>query len=603
MKRLVFLGYAAVVFAAAVFATYMSLDIKLFYIPGIYWNMPIPIIYWGLAFLYSYIYSRLFKERLSVFFARIVKPWLLAEIAVLLIDLKIRLLASNPLNRVYTAYIWLVMLFIFCLTGYLAASFIRNLIDKKDIIQNQGLVYIFAFMALVFLLIKNALYLDLSAMVVAGVIFCFINPSKFLQKSADLFKYLISDNARFMVLLYCLALAVRVAFSVIMIGQVGDKFPSGSCDGDGYDYNAVRIAKDFSCLFNGSLGFSIFGPYYWIFLALLYKFFGRSFYITSFAQSVLASFLAPIIYRITVRLTRDERISKMAGILTALCMSLIYLSVVLQPESLMIVLLYLFILLIAKYGEKRRGYAALGALSGLIFGLMNGTRSIMILFPIFLIVWLLFFVRNIDLKTKVTSLAVFLIVSYIVTYPAEFMYSKYKQKNELKRNEKTALVISQGAMSYAAWNPELDAMGFNPFSGIRRSVDTFTKHPKKVAWLFLSHAAIQAHRFIFINFFGYFNPFFLILPSKYNNYFGAYMLGYAYILIALGAVRLFSRRYSKDTVYLLLFLFAYYFISHPLFFNIHNARHRSPMHPLFIMLFSLGFFRIWDWMKGKIRAR
>ena len=597
MKRAIFIACAAAIFTAAFFTTYLALDVKLIYIPGIYWNMPIPVIYWGLAFVYSFICGALFKKRIVDFLARMIKPWLLAEVAVLLVGLKMRLLAENPLHRVYTIYIWMVMLFIFCLVAYLAASFIRGLVKRNNSIQDEGLIYLFTFIALALLLAKSALYSDLAVIIIAGVIFLFINFSGFFKKCIGWVKYIISDNTRFILLVYFLALAVRVAFSIIMISQVGENFPSGSCDGDGYDQNAVMIAKDFSCLFNGSLGFSIFGPYYWIFLALLYKFFGHSYYVSSFAQSLLASFLAPIVYLITMKLTRDDRISKTAGVLTALCMSLIYLSVVLQPESLMIPLLYLFILLALRYGERVHGYVALSLSLGLIFGFMNGIRSVMLLFPVFLVIWLLIFVKNMNLRSKVWAFLIFMFVAYIVTYPAEFMYSKYKPKNEPWDEKTSSLVVSQGAMSYAAWNPELDKMGFNPFSSVPHSVDTFIKHPKRVGGLFLSHAAIQAHRFIFINFFGYFNPFFLVLPSKYNNYFGAYMLAYAYILIFLGAVRLFSRKFRRDVVYILLFLFIYYFVSHPLFFNIHNARHRAPMHPLFIILFSLGFFYVWDWMK------
>jgi hypothetical protein len=311
---------------------------------------------------------------------------------------------------------------------------------------------------------------------------------------------------------------------------------------------------------------------------------------------VIASFLAPLVYLIARRLTGDERISKMSGLLTAFCMSLIYISVVLEPESLMIPCLWLFLLLVTRYGEGGRVPAGLPLLAGGTFGLMNGTRSVMSLFIVCVAAWLFAFVRTMNVRTKLAHALVLVLATVALTAPAQLMCSS--RKDDLTKSG-SSFVLSPAASTYHCDNSELARMGFNPFSSIPKSFEIFVNDPVRVGYLFLKAAASNTHRFFFLNFFGYFNPFILVVPSKYYNPFGAYMLFYMYaFMLAGGYLLLFSRRVKREMAHLLLFLFIYYVVTHPVFFVMMNARYRTPLHPLFIILFSMGFYHVRDRLKA-----
>jgi hypothetical protein len=595
LKKSAFLGCAGAIFIAAFFATYFSIDMKLFYIPGIFWNMPLPVIYWSLGFLYAYVYMNFFKMPFGKSLAGIARPWFLAQLTVLLVDLKIRLAADNPLNRIYLIYIWAVMLILFCLTAYLAGRSTRNSIMTKRFTPDHGFIYLMSFISLSIYLLKSRFLIDLGIMLTVFAASFFLDFGAVFRKVAKTAAALLYGRKRFLIFLYFFALIIRCLFSVILIEQTAASFPLASCDGDTYDRNGMLIAESFRHLFDGSLCFRVFGPYYWVFIGMIYKIFGHNFYAVSFTQDIIASFLAPIVYLITLKLSAQERISRLAGVITALCMSLIYLSAVLQPESLMITLLFLFAILLTKYNEGRRGYLYLSAVAGVVFGLMNGVRSIMVLFPVFMIPWFFFFVKKISLRTKVISLILFGIIAYMTIYPAEFMYSRCLFGRS--ENKSDLLVISQAAGTYQHLNPELDSIGFNPFSNPRHSIATFLRYPGRVSRLFARSALLNIHRFFFINFFGYFNPFVLVLPSKYYNPFGAYALFYIYAGIALGAIRIFVKNTRNDVVWLLAFMFMYYILSHPIFFEVRSARYRAPIHPIFIIAFAVGIFYILDWLR------
>ncbi|MDD5421803.1 MAG: glycosyltransferase family 39 protein [Candidatus Omnitrophica bacterium] len=582
-------------FAAGFLTTLFTLEIKSIYIQGIFWKMPLPVIYWGLAVLYAFTHSRLFKAGFKNSLARIIKPWLLAELAVLLVDLHVRLGASNPLNKVYMVYVIAVMLAVFALVGYLAACFAKDCFTKKSGLFDIGLIYLMTFIALSGILLKSGFVAGLLAMVGAFGASFVVDAGVTFGRAARTVSKFFEKRWKFLVFVYLLAVILRIMFGVILIIQTGERFTVASCDGLSYDENAQMIAKDFKSLFDGSLVFVVFGPYYWIFLGLIYKIFGRNFYAVSFIQSILASFMAPLVYYIMLKLTSQERMARLAAILTALCMSLVYLAAVLQPEALMIPLLYLYVLLLAGYSEKGKNIIGISALTGLVFGLMNGVRSIMVLFPVFAFIWLLFFVKSMGLRSKVVNFILFLAVTFIATYPAEYMYSKYRNADFTQ--DANTLVISQGVGTFRHHHSELDKLGFNPFASITGSIKALQEHPVEIPTIFLKKVAVNIHAFFFITFFGFFNPFILVLPSRYYNAFGSYMLSYIYIFIILGAFLWFSKKNRRDLVWLFFLIFVYYFISHPLFFTIRTGRHRAPLHPFFIMLFVIGFYYVWDCIK------
>jgi hypothetical protein len=47
----------------------------------------------------------------------------------------------------------------------------------------------------------------------------------------------------------------------------------------------------------------------------------------------------------------------------------------------------------------------------------------------------------------------------------------------------------------------------------------------------------------------------------------------------------------------LAFMFMYYILSHPIFFEVRSARYRAPIHPIFIIAFAVGIFYILDWLR------
>jgi len=261
-KKYIFSCLFLTILIAAFFTTYRALDLKFIYIQGVFWKMPIPVIYWGLSLVYAFLYSRYFGVVFRHAFSLIVRPWLLMQLVVFLVDLKIRFLAYNPVNIVYMFYIYSVMTVLFCLSVYAAIDSLKNLRKKRNVLWDYGTIYIFGCAVLMLLFLKNRLLIDITVMVVFAVISWNRDVGAFFNRAVSFINRFFQDRTRFLVMLYVLALFVRFVFSIILIKQTGSDFPIASCDGAGYDENGMIIAKGFSSLWNGSLSFNIFGPYY-----------------------------------------------------------------------------------------------------------------------------------------------------------------------------------------------------------------------------------------------------------------------------------------------------------------------------------------------------
>ncbi|MDD5423556.1 MAG: hypothetical protein PHT32_09115, partial [Candidatus Omnitrophica bacterium] len=274
MSYILSMAAFVLLFVTGLAVNIFTLEIKCVYILGIFWKMPIPVIYWGLAVIYALVHRALFKKDFNSSFAGIIKPWLLAELAVLLVDLKTTLGVSNPLNKVYMVYVMMVMFSIFAVVGYAAGRFIRNAIAGKCSWADMGLIYPMTFAAFAFLLPYSRFVSAFMIMTAAVCISFIADLEPLFRKASDMIRSLLADRWKFLLFVYVLALALRVMFGIILILQTGERFTVASCDGLSYDENAQMIAKNFKSLFDGSLVFVVFGPYYWVFLGLIYKIFG-----------------------------------------------------------------------------------------------------------------------------------------------------------------------------------------------------------------------------------------------------------------------------------------------------------------------------------------
>ncbi len=186
-----------------------------------------------------------------------------------------------------------------------------------------------------------------------------------------------------LVVLFVVALLIRLAFLMVMRSQVGDdKFLSLAPDTVGY----VAVADDmmvFRISPNG--GTMIFGPGYGFFLALCFFLFGKQSLAIIVVHIILGAVNCLLISLIGENVTGSRRVGIMAGLISAVSFTAISLSAILLSETFFFFLFALGNLLFLR--GLKVGETALGVVSGLLIGLAALTRGMVQFWPVVMVIF------------------------------------------------------------------------------------------------------------------------------------------------------------------------------------------------------------------------
>jgi len=213
-------------------------------------------------------------------------------------------------------------------------------------------------------------------------------------------------SKRFIILLFCLALISGIFWCV----SYGED-PGWSSDALGYDENALSILEN-GVFFKGTQISE--RPLYPVFLAGIYKVFGHNYWVVRIIQIFLFVFTCFLVYRIC-QMIFNEKIARLASLMTALCYSIASFTGILFRESLFtfLIVLLIYCLYKAQLSYKNTWFI----LSGIVMGLAILTNMVLQFFPLIIMANFLIVGRKIGFKKLYPKIAIFFIFFSITISP------------------------------------------------------------------------------------------------------------------------------------------------------------------------------------------
>lgn len=208
--------------------------------------------------------------------------------------------------------------------------------------------------------------------------------------------------------LFIIALSLRIVLTV---------FSTQALSGDETDYSqlAVRILEGKEYHSNFPFGFTnARPPLYPLFIAIIYLFSNQSIFAVKLAQAILSTIICIILFFIAENLFKDRRISFWAALVCAIYPPLISINASLVSETLFAFLLALAIVFLL------RGYDRPNLknkfLSGLFLGLAALTKTAILAFVPFLILWLILFSSG-NILSRFKSVVVVMLFMILTIVP------------------------------------------------------------------------------------------------------------------------------------------------------------------------------------------
>ena len=410
--------------------------------------------------------------------------------------------------------------------------------------------------------------------------------------------FFIKSNKRALVwIIFLTAFLARFAFSLAVITKTQADYIYASDDGEDYDGRAMAICQE-PARATQVLSESSHAPVYVIFLSVIYKLFGRNFYIAAFFQSLLGGFVAVMIYWIAKN-AFDEKTAIVSGFLIALSQPLIFMSSVLGTEALYIPFLVLAVFLFlggALYDQKKIYVKMFFA--GLLFALAAMTLGSIALFPIVAFIFLLAY-RGEGLTFPVRIKAACL---FFISFLALFFLIRTIVWPGVKLGEATYESLGihpwyQESMHGYDIDPDnrrLIALGINPFTKPVESVKIAFTNPGEMLRIAVEVYPNKLRAFFLWPNFGSFDPIFLANPARLPNRLGPNLEFYTLIFFFIGLVLSFKKD-RKAPIIFILFLIAYYAFLHGILFRVINVRYSCPIKPFLIIFLAYGLCRGLDY--------
>jgi len=434
-------------------------------------------------------------------------------------------------------------------------------------------------------------------------------------------------------ILILIALAFFVSF--VSSRQFWDKTPAG----DGLHYNnlSTSIVQEGRFAEDGELS-ARRDPGYVFFLAGVYKIFGFNVEIVYIIQIMMFAMIAVTSYYLGLLLFEQEKLARLASILTAFFYPLAMHAGIIFTE-----ILFTFLFLLAIYCFVRafkKDQLSFYLVSAVFFGAAALTRSIILYLPFFLaIVFVLSNLKN--WKRAVIAMFVFLLAFSVVVTP--WMYRNYKNFETFSISQQSGDALFFAVQRLRIPVSELPAVFtanilgdffaakiFGGYDKTKIEEGNFGQKHTELSELGFSEKEIDATlaeialseikakplRYLLvvppIEFLKIHTPIFPVNSiqglfsdsERYKNIpdivKGAIILGVRGIYLIFFAAVIYgiinSRKYRKELVFIfaiLLYVVGVYSVVHGI------PRYSLPIYPLYIMLFSFGILHLMERRKRK----
>jgi hypothetical protein len=506
-------------------------------------------------------------------------------------------------------YFWYVkdVLFIFTFgISLLSVSWIR----KSEGGKHRQMFYKFAiflplFLAPILVMIGLFGFLDSSWLLL--LILSYIIPYLFIRgrvfllfldgiKSSAVFLW---KDRNFMIFIFIISLTVRCLFAVNIISKtvsIGGEngFILASDDGDTYDKCAQSIVKDSGSQIGKDI--KIWGCHfdyaYAVFLAGLYKMFGRNFYAVTFIQSLLGAII-PVMVFLIGRLI----FSKWAGILAAIAAALkspvIFFSVVLGHEAVWVPFLVLFILGLSIYYKKNCGGVLWAAVSGIALGFVCIFRGLYLSLIPFTILWVVLFWRNKLSSERFRAAGLFAVSVFAVIISTAVIF-----RSPLSIGSENRIKILWGSEHLDRFsggfrnmgNERLIKIGINFAEDLPGAVAKIAKNPAPFLNVAGQIYPLRVFAYLSVYQYGFFDPVYLVNSAKWHNNFMPTLEFYFMFFFIYGMIRCLTRlNILKSPVFI---IFVYCIIVSAFIFSHVTIRQRAPLTPFIYLIGSYGLVMI-----------
>lgn len=575
----------------------------IFYIPTSYRVIYIPVCFWLFYLTYfSLVYKLFFAKELSFYhyIRKGIFPIFCLHLYILLGNLIIDLFNNQGLlSNIYFMYIKSVFLIFTTVIVTITGRAVLN--SSKD--MEKMSFYIPLIISLLFFMIFNLClkHFTFAAFVAASVPvgIAFSLTKSYLLRALS--KKVLSKNLYIIIAIFIIAFIMRFSFGITLVNKTThgthgyDGYLYASDDGLTYDATALKILKDPSILMKG--GVAIWGnwdEFYSIFLAMIYKLFGRNFYILTSIQSFLGSFIPVFVFLIGKML-----FSRTVGIIAAISLSfkggLIMLSAYMGHEAAWLPILYFLMFLMTGYFVRA---GAMNVMRDLIMGITAGIlctfRSMYLYFLPFLWMWELLFFRKIKISRTLVHLSVITLLSLAVTLS---VFHIFKNDIHLVNKDKAAILwyTSRPVPPFQfLGNERLDPLGINLFRDAKGSLLAIARHPVAFTTIALKIYPLRIVAYFQTYQFGIFDPVYMVNPANLANRFATTLEFYFTLFFIAGIIWCILKKGTMSSPIFILLVFHVLFYAIILFEP--SPRVKETSTPFVYLIGSFGAYKIFKFL-------
>jgi len=572
------------------------------YLPLPLGDVPIPLLLWLGVIVYGLIGSRLLSRRIldrSVLSALFLVGFAV-HIFMLLVLLKIDVVSSAVRFQsvTYKLYFSLYFMIASVAVSVYAGSGIADMISRRNnynasIVRTFGLwPALFLFSYSVYSLFHAGIYGEAALM--ASVFFCSWL-AWFQKEKRDqvlfwirrVFQFVMQENT-YPIAIFVGAVAIRIFYLTRIMSN--PNYLQTGADGVFLDSLAWNFAA------HGTVD-QVFRNGYWIFLGLVYKIFGRDYFIACSLQSIMGALSCVLVYLLAKQLFGNV-VARIASFVALLDFSMIFSCIGICHEFIDSFYMLSIIVLISRYltrMDQKHSITYMIAV-GILFGLAVAAREYTVAFIPLVLLWL-FVVAARRKKTSRALVGIAMIIIFTAVSLGPFLYLTYKNLGAV------FFPATQGGASggyslsdYLSRNagmkidPEMAALGLGTFEQDVKNAIPVIFEKGLPACITIMKCYLKGFLTIFFNCeYGSFDPIFLIRNSAffYDLWLYAYLFtffGIFFSLFSRGIVR------DKSVIYLILLLIGYRTAIHILFYH-PFFRYRAPLEPFLILFGAFGLWR------------
>lgn len=576
----------------------------------IFREVTIPVYQWCVALLYIVFLKLVLGQTWKSAISQGVVMTMVAHLYPAMLDTQKQVWHGTRLSAVYVIYINSVV-------GIVTASLIAWSARVISAIMYPGRAVSGPFTSDIFLPVPffaayGILFYAINGLGWAAVIFALeyvsiILATIFLKKDAisataktvgNIFKAS-ATNRNVVLLIFVLALVIRLIFLFNLLRIEGPRYPLASDDGTSYDAYAMRGLQDPMFYLRESPHKYLL--FYSVPLAIVYKIFGHSYLAAGAIQSIIGALMCCMVFMIAKKITGSTAVSLLASAGAAIDSELIFLAVTLNTEALYIPLLVAVTYLLIMYSEANSERKASLYLAGaaISLGLATIIRVPGILLLGTILPWMLIWGRRhaaATISKRMRDSAIFLLVAFLPVMPITI--TNYINTHKL------CLVYATGselwAVGSSTWgeamvpsNRELIGLGMtDPVKDILGSVKAVAARPGAILAAYGRIVPKRMYNLFLWPNFGLFDPIYLMNPSQGPNRYASNLEFYALVIFFLSfPVFIFSYLQARLKA-AAFFVIGLYAVFHGIFFLSIGPRYGAPMRPFLCIIMSFCVYRV-----------